>query len=85
MLWACLHCNLELVRLLCSFAQQLRVPPVVLARVTNHFGHSPLMLACAKIPARVGSSNGENVRRVSRILRRDKQMLYFSVNRDLRL
>lgn len=61
MLWACLHCNAELVKLLCSSAQQLRVPAVVLARATNRFGQSPLMLACAACPARIGSSNAEKV------------------------
>jgi len=62
MLWACLHCNADLVKLLCTTALQLRVSPGVLARTTNRFGQSPIMLAFAACPARVGSSNAEKVR-----------------------
>lgn len=62
MLWACLHCNADLVKLLCTTALLLRVSPGVLARTTNRFGQSPIMLACAACPARVGSSNAEQVR-----------------------
>lgn len=59
LLWACVHCSVELVQLLLAAALQYRVPLTTLTRTTDRFGHSPLMMAFAACPARLGSSSGD--------------------------
>lgn len=52
LLWACIHCNVILVRLLLESAQRCHVPLTTLTRTTNRFGASPLMLAFSAAPMR---------------------------------
>ena len=59
LMWAAVHGNIELVSALCDAADALKVLPTQLLRATNRFGATPLMLAVAALPARIGASSGE--------------------------
>lgn len=59
LLWACLHADPRLAATIGDKARSCGVDPAHLLRATDRHGASPLALACAAVPSRLGSTDGE--------------------------